>query len=149
VDRATRRLIAKAWIPNADHRLKPGMFANVDVMVFEKESALTVPEAAMVYDRHGIYVWRVDEESRARKVPVEMGIRQRGRVEIVAGLAEHDRVISAGVNKVMAGDLVEPATALDAPPRPADDSGAATHARDLGGGTGSKSGDAKGDGVEG
>jgi len=30
LDPATRRLIVKAWVPNPDRRLKPGMFANVD-----------------------------------------------------------------------------------------------------------------------
>jgi membrane fusion protein (multidrug efflux system) len=107
VDRATRRLILKAWVQNADHRLKPGMFANVDVVVFDKDSALVVPEAAMVYDRNGTYVWRVDSDDRAHKVPVEIGIRQRGRVEILSGLESMDRVISAGVNKVMAGSLID------------------------------------------
>ena len=107
VDRATRRLQLKAWVDNEDHRLKPGMFANVDVVVFDKEAAIVVPEAAMVYDRNGTYVWRVDDEQRARKVPVELGIRQAGRVEVVSGLEPMDRVISAGVNKVMAGSLID------------------------------------------
>jgi len=106
VDRATRRLLAKAWVPNADHRLKPGMFANVDVVVLERDAALLVPESAMVYDRHGTYVWRIDAEERAEKVPVEIGVRRHGRVEIVGGLSPGDRVISAGVSKVMAGSLV-------------------------------------------
>ncbi|MBW2229022.1 MAG: efflux RND transporter periplasmic adaptor subunit [Deltaproteobacteria bacterium] len=141
VDRATRRLIAKAWIPNTGNRLKPGMFANVDVLVFEKEWALTVPEASIVYDRNGTYVWRVDADDRAEKVPVEMGIRQAGRVEILAGLAERDLVIAAGVNKVMAGNLVEAVVPVDVQPASSDEEGAAIHARDLGGG--------KGDGVEG
>jgi membrane fusion protein (multidrug efflux system) len=106
VDRATRRLLAKAWVSNEDHRLKPGMFANVDVVVFEKDAALLVPESAMVYDRHGTYVWRIDAEERAEKVPVEIGVRRHGKVEILGGLAAGDRVITAGVNKVMAGSLV-------------------------------------------
>jgi membrane fusion protein (multidrug efflux system) len=114
IDRATRRLIAKAWIPNDDHRLKPGMFANVDIRVFDKEAALMVPEAAMVYDRNGTYVWRVDGESLAEKIPVEIGIRQDGRVEILKGLAAHDRVVSAGIHKVSAGKEVIPVpTALE------------------------------------
>jgi membrane fusion protein (multidrug efflux system) len=107
VDRATRRLLAKAWIPNADHRLKPGMFANVDVVVLEKDAAILVPESAMVYDRHGTYVWRIDAGDRAEKVPVEIGVRREGHVEILAGVGAGDRVISAGVNKVMAGALVD------------------------------------------
>ena len=111
VDRATRRLLAKAWIPNADHRLKPGMFANVDVVVLEKDGALLVPESAMVYDRHGNYVWRLDDEDRAEKIPVTIGLRRNGLVEIVAGIEPGDRVVSAGINKVMAGNLVERARA--------------------------------------
>ena len=107
VDRATRRLLAKAWIPNPDHRLKPGMFANVDVVVLEKEDVLLVPDSALVYDRHGTYLWRLDEEGRAEKIPVEIGIRRFGQVEVLAGIAPGDRVVTAGVNKVTAGAPLE------------------------------------------
>ncbi|MBW2422020.1 MAG: efflux RND transporter periplasmic adaptor subunit, partial [Deltaproteobacteria bacterium] len=106
LDPASRRLVIKAWVPNPDHRLKPGMFANVDIEVARREGALMVPESSMVYDRHGTYVWRVSEDSRAEKVPVEIGLRQEGRVQLLAGLAAGDRVISAGTNKVMAGKLL-------------------------------------------
>jgi membrane fusion protein (multidrug efflux system) len=112
VDRLTRRMLLKAWVPNLDHRLKPGMFANVDVVVAIKEAALMVPEAAMVYDRNGSYVWRVDAEDLAQKVPVQIGFRQAGRVEILSGLQPLDRIISAGINKVRAGDLID---AVDPP----------------------------------
>jgi membrane fusion protein (multidrug efflux system) len=103
LDSATRRLVIKAWVPNPDRRLKPGMFANVDIEIARIEGALMLPEAAMVYDRHGIYVWRVTQDLRAEKVPVEIGLRQAGRVQVLVGLAVGDRVISAGTNKVMAG----------------------------------------------
>ena len=103
LDPAARRLVSKAWVPNPDRRLKPGMFANVDIEVSRQQGALLVPESAMVYDRHGTYVWRVTEESRAEKVPVEIGLRQDGRVQVLAGVAAGDRVVSAGTNKVMAG----------------------------------------------
>ena len=106
VDIATRRLILKAWVPNEHHRLKPGMFGNVEVEVARKENALLLPESAMVYDRHGTYVWRVNAEQKAEKVPVEIGRRQRGRVEVVSGVSPGDWIISAGTNKVLAGKLV-------------------------------------------
>jgi membrane fusion protein (multidrug efflux system) len=108
LDPATRRLIVKAWVPNADRRLKPGMFANVDVVAAVREEALMVPEASMVYDRHGTYVWIMDEEDRAKKVPVEMGFRKAGRVEIKSGLAAGDRVVASGINKVSAGKPIDP-----------------------------------------
>jgi membrane fusion protein (multidrug efflux system) len=103
VDPATRRMILKAWVPNVDHRLKPGMFANVDVQVARHESALVVPESALVYDRNGTYLWRVGEESKAEKIPVEIGLRPKGRVEIVQGLAPGDTVVAVGTHKVRAG----------------------------------------------
>jgi len=107
VDPAARRLVLKAWIDNPGHRLKPGMFANVDVEVSKRHGALLVPEAAMVYDRNGSYVWRVVEGDVVQKVPVEVGLRQAGEVEIVDGLAPGDRVVSAGTHKVMAGERVK------------------------------------------
>lgn len=113
IDPAARRLIVKAWIDNEDHRLKPGMFANVDVEIAVRPGALLVPEAAIVYDRNGSYVWRIDERQQARKVPVRIGLRQRGRVEIVEGVAEGDQIVSAGTNKLMAGSRVRVA-----PPEP-------------------------------
>ncbi len=124
LDPAARRLVLKAWIANDDHRLKPGMFANVDVEIARKEGAILVPEAAVVYDRNGIYVWRVNEEGRAEKVPVEIGLRQSARVEVVRGLSSGDAVVSAGTHKVMAGSILRDVYA--APPEPAEP----THARD-------------------
>jgi membrane fusion protein (multidrug efflux system) len=103
IDPTTRRLVIKAWVPNPDHKLKPGMFANVDVRVARREDALLVPEASMVYDRNGTYVWRIDADGLAEKVPVELGLRGRGQVEITAGIAAGDVIVSAGTNKVMAG----------------------------------------------
>lgn len=103
VDAATRRLVLKAWVPNPDYRLKPGMFANVDVLVAQRQDALIAPEAAMIYDRSGTYLWRMIEEDRAEKVPVEIGIRTGGGVEILRGISPGDVVVSAGTHKVMVG----------------------------------------------
>ena len=115
IDSASRRLLLKAWIPNPDGKLKPGMFANVDVVIAERDDALLVPESALIYDRNGTYLWRVDAEDRAEKIPIEIGLRQAGHVEIVKGVVAGDRVVSAGTNKVRAGsqiDAIAPQTAV-------------------------------------
>jgi membrane fusion protein (multidrug efflux system) len=107
IDPATRRLVMKAWVPNTEGKLKPGMFANVDIDAVSRDDALLVPESAMVYDRHGAYVWRVDSDLRAEKVPVEIGLRQDGQVMISSGIQRDDWVITAGTNKVLAGKRVD------------------------------------------
>ena len=106
VDPATRRLLLKAWVPNAEHKLKPGMFANVDVEIAYRQEALLVPESALVYDRHGVYLWRLAEEEAAEKIPVEIGVRQQGEVEIIAGISPGDSVVVTGTNKVKAGSRI-------------------------------------------
>jgi len=99
----TRRISVKAWIPNPDLKLRPGLFARVATVVDERPDSLLVPEAAVVYDRLGSFVWRVDEERRAQRRPVSLGLRVDGRVEVVDGLAAGDRVVAAGTNKVSDG----------------------------------------------
>jgi len=123
LDSAARRLILKAWIDNPDHRLKPGMFVNVDVEIARNEAALMVPESAIIYDRHGIFVWRSGPEGKAEKVPVELGLRQEGRVEISSGVAPGDVIVSAGTHKVLAGDVIRDPRSTD---------GAAFHAHGSG-----------------
>jgi membrane fusion protein (multidrug efflux system) len=115
VDPSTRRMILKAWVSNIDHRLKPGMFANVDVEIARRDNALVLPETALVYDRSGTYVWRLNEDQRAEKIPVQIGLRQKGTVEIVEGLAAKDMVVVVGTHKVTAGSaLVNVAVAPEA-----------------------------------
>lgn len=106
LDPDTRRILAKAWVPNADGRLRAGLFATVDMLVQEKPNAILVPEAAVVFDRRGSYVWRVDDSMVASRVPVETGLRRDGEVEITLGLRPGDRIVTAGVHKVEEGEPV-------------------------------------------
>lgn len=103
LDPANRRLLLKAWVPNPEHRLRPGMFATIGVEVARKQDALTLPEAAVAYDTYGPYVWRVGEDDTAERQRVSVGIRRQGRVEILSGVGAGDRVVSAGTHKVSAG----------------------------------------------
>jgi len=106
LDSAARRMLIKAWVPNSDHRLRPGLFAEIDAEIERREGALLVPESALLHSLDGNFVWRVDEDDRARRVPVVVGLRSAGRVEIVTGLAAGDRVVATGVHKVNPGSLV-------------------------------------------
>ena len=102
LDPATRRMILKAWVPNTDRRLVPGLFANVDLEIAQRENAMLVPESAVVFDREGTYVWRVREEV-AERVPIEVGLRKGGSVEVTLGLSPGDTIVTAGTHKVIEG----------------------------------------------
>ncbi|MDH3519514.1 MAG: efflux RND transporter periplasmic adaptor subunit [Myxococcales bacterium] len=110
LDPRNRRIWIKAWIPNAEGRLRPGLFANVDLELRRIESALVVPESAVAVDRLGPYVWRVDAEGVATRQPVELGLREGGVVEVVRGLRAGTSVVTAGAHKVSEGATVQAST---------------------------------------
>ena len=66
LDTDSRRLGLKAWVPNTDGRLRPGMFARVELEVERTERALLVPESAIANDASGPYVWRLTPEKPRR-----------------------------------------------------------------------------------
>jgi HlyD family secretion protein len=72
--------------------MRPGMAAGVDITVSSKTDVLQVPEAAIVYDDRGAGVWRKGFLSR-KLVPVTIGLRSSGMVEILGGLAENDSIL--------------------------------------------------------
>jgi len=131
LDPATRRVVLKAWIPNADGRLLPGMFAETDIEVGRREAAITIPEAAVVFDRHGTFVWRLGSEDLAERVPIQTGLRSGGFVEVTLGLEPGDSIVTAGTNKVSEGDRIaaappEPTGQALAPPKPGVEGGEGT-----------------------
>lgn len=103
LDAEARRILIKAWMPNPDHLLRPGLFAEIEAEIDRREDALLVPESALLYGLDGTFVWRVDAEDRAERVPVQVGLRDAGRVEVVGGLVAGDRVVATGIHKVSSG----------------------------------------------
>jgi len=72
--------------------LKPGMTAQVQLILARLEDALSVPMAAVFTEQEKTYCWRVSGSSIER-VPVKIGRMNDVRVQIVAGLSEGDRVL--------------------------------------------------------
>jgi membrane fusion protein (multidrug efflux system) len=103
LDPRTRRFLVKAWIPNPNRAIRPGMFANVKLELEYKESALLVPESAIVYDAQGPFVWRVKADDTAERASVSLGLHKESNVLVESGLSAGDRIVSAGTNKVIPG----------------------------------------------
>jgi membrane fusion protein (multidrug efflux system) len=107
----TRQLLVKGRVPNADLRLRPGLFAKVYASIGDRENVIMLPADAVVQGSDSGFVWRLDEKDVAQPVDVEVGLRQGGRVEIRSGLAPGDDVVVAGTQKLGAGVRVERAPA--------------------------------------
>jgi membrane fusion protein (multidrug efflux system) len=97
----TRTALVKARLANPKHELKPGMFASLGLTVRLRESAIVVPETALLYDGDNARVFVVGTNQTAQVRPVKFGLRLPGLVEVLEGLTEGDAVIIEGVQKVV------------------------------------------------
>jgi membrane fusion protein (multidrug efflux system) len=107
LDPSNRRIWVKAWIDNKERRLAPGLFANVNLELRRVDAAIVVPESAIAIDRQGPHVWKIDDDNKAVRLPIEIGLREHGIVEVVQGLPAGTRVVTAGTHKVSEGKVVK------------------------------------------
>jgi cobalt-zinc-cadmium efflux system membrane fusion protein len=95
VDPDSRTVKVRTEVPNPDARLKPDMFANVEVITDVAGSAISVPQSAVLEDGGKNYVFVADNNAY-KKLQVQTGIKTGDRVEIVDGLKAGDKVVIKG-----------------------------------------------------
>jgi membrane fusion protein (multidrug efflux system) len=105
VDPVTRSVIVRAELANSDGLLRQGMFMTVSLQG-EVTPTLLVPEEALVPERGHAYVFIVRNNVVERR-EVRTGKRRPGYVEIVDGVAEHERVVVDGTQNVRDGSVVQ------------------------------------------
>lgn len=112
VDTATRNVQIRATIANPQHRLLPGMFANVVIDVGTQQNYVTLPQTAVTYNPYGSTVYLVDDKGKgadgqeqlvARQVFVTTGDTRGDQVAIVKGVDSGQTVVTAGQIKLRNG----------------------------------------------
>lgn len=94
-DARTGLFAATVELANSEGNLKPGMYGTAHVVVKEIADVMAIPERA-VFTAEGRPAVYVVQEEVARLVPVEIGIKSDGFVEIRSGLDVGDEVIVRG-----------------------------------------------------
>lgn len=104
VDPTSRALAARAEFDNPDGRLRPGMLLNVQLDQSTRQ-ALQVPELALDQLGEQAFVYRVNGDA-VEHVPVKIGARRPGWVEILDGVKTGDRVVVEGIVKLKDGQKI-------------------------------------------
>jgi membrane fusion protein (multidrug efflux system) len=115
IDEQSRTLRVKAHIDNSDGRLRPGLFARIDLGVATRSGVVMVPEEAVLQRADGSVVYRVAPDDRVERVVVETGLYQDGRVEVVRGVAAGDQLVTRGQFRLIDGQRVAIRTPDGAP----------------------------------
>ena len=115
VDTVTRNVSVQATLENADHVLRPGMFAKAEVVLPEKSSALVIPGSAVSYAPYGDSVFVIEKKTDEKTGKETQVIRQqfvrigeaRGDfVSVTEGLKARETVVGTGVFKLRNGMAV-------------------------------------------
>jgi membrane fusion protein (multidrug efflux system) len=102
VDEQTRTVLSRARVANPQLKLRPGMFARVQLTLGVRENAVWIPEEAIVPRGQDSYVWRVTD-GKVELVPVQTGTRKVGEVEIMKGVAAGDVIVTEGTQRLAPG----------------------------------------------
>jgi membrane fusion protein (multidrug efflux system) len=106
IDRNTRSSEVKGYLTGATPAVKAGMFTVIEIVLETRKGALTVPEGAVFVDQRGPQLVTVVDGGGGKVaafVPVRLGLRTRGVVEVSAvkgELTEKQMVVAAGVGSL-------------------------------------------------
>ena len=116
VQDATGTVSLRATIANPDHRLWPGRFVKVRLVLSTLPGAVLVPAAAPQMSAKGAFVYVVKPDSTAELRPVKTGQRQGDLVVVEQGIKSGERVVVNGQVGVTPGGKVRESPASTAGP---------------------------------
>ena len=105
-DTRTARIVAR--VQNPGQKFRPGMSANVSVVLTERPEALTIPTEAVFANGNQSLVYIVNADSTVAPTPVTLGTQLTNMVEVVGGLQEGMSIVTAGHQKLFPGAKVIP-----------------------------------------
>jgi len=116
LEKESRTVVAKVRVPNPDYRLKPGMFARLEIILDKTPQVLAVPKAALQVgpDKSPRVFVIIDEVAFLRKVAT--GAATENWVEIKEGLKPGEAVVVEGAERLK--DLARVVSSPASPPFP-------------------------------
>ena len=102
VDQATDTISVRATLPNPDGRLTDGQLVQVSVEGDKPEERIVVPQAALIADQQGIYVFIVENEKAVIR-RVKVGQTVGGSIVITEGLSGGELVVTSGMQGLRPG----------------------------------------------
>ncbi|HVZ64186.1 MAG TPA: efflux RND transporter periplasmic adaptor subunit [Opitutaceae bacterium] len=111
IETESRTLEVRIEVNNADGRLKPGMFADVEIATTAVKDVLVISDQALQTLEDEQIVFVALSETKFEKRVVKTGLEQHGRVQIVEGIKEGEHVVTEGSfilkSELLKGDLGE------------------------------------------
>jgi len=99
VDPSTRSVLASITVDNKNLELVPGMLLDIQI-IYNETKEIGVPENSLLIQGDTAFAYKVLEDNTIEKIEVKIGKRNYGKVSILDGLSEGDRIVKEGISKV-------------------------------------------------
>jgi len=106
VDRATDTVLARATIANPEGTLIDGQLVSVAVQAGAPEEKVVVPQAALIADQEGVYVFAV-EDGKAVVKRVKTGGESGTNIVVNEGLKGGEQIVVEGLQSLRPGQAVQ------------------------------------------
>jgi membrane fusion protein, multidrug efflux system len=109
IDPVTRSLTVRALLANEERLLIPGLLMSVELHAQERQ-AIVISEAALLPRGNSNFVFVIEQQDNkavAVQRLVETGQRFRGKVEILKGIEEGERIVTHGLQRIRDGQAVQ------------------------------------------
>ncbi|WP_431204820.1 efflux RND transporter periplasmic adaptor subunit [Bradyrhizobium betae] len=108
ITQSTGTLAVRGLVPNDKRVLLPGYFVRVRVPFSQEKDSLLVPDTALGSDQGGRYLLVVNGDNIVEQRKVQIGPVDNGLRVIESGLKPDDRVVIAGLLRVIPGQKIDP-----------------------------------------
>ena len=111
VESESRTLEVRIAVSNTDGRLKPGMFADVEISTTAIKDALVISDTSLQSLEDELIVFVALSDIKFEKRVIKIGMEQHGRMQILEGVKENERVVTEGSfilkSELLKGELGE------------------------------------------
>ncbi len=104
---ASRTALVELQADNADGKLWPGAFTEVQFHIPSDPNTLRIPATALVFGKDGMRVALVESGNKVAMQPVLLGRNMGATVEVRSGLTLADRLVDSPLESLDAGDTVQ------------------------------------------
>ncbi len=108
LDQQTRTMQTEVDVQNTDGSLVQGMYAEVSLVLAQKNDALSIPVEAVSRNGSEATVLLVGPGDRIQQRTIQFGLESAHRLEVVSGLKPGDRVVIGSRSQFRPGDQVTP-----------------------------------------
>jgi RND family efflux transporter MFP subunit len=105
IDSENRTFEIDAYVVNSDHRLQHGSFAKASILTRTADQALMAPLESLVTFAGVTKIFYLEGDT-VRDIPVSLGVRDNGWVEIIGDLPEQGSIVTSGQTQLAAGSRI-------------------------------------------